>query len=61
MNQRKIEAAIARIRTTLPEGVLLVAAAKGRTVAEVETAMRAGVTVFGHNFVQEAEPIIAAR
>ena len=60
MNQRKIEEAIARIRATLPEGVLLVAAAKGRTVAEVETAMRAGVTVFGHNFVQEAEPMIAA-
>ena len=60
MNQRKIEAAIARIRETLPEGVLLVAAAKGRTVAEAETAMRAGVTVFGHNYVQEAEPMIAA-
>jgi pyridoxal phosphate enzyme (YggS family) len=60
MNQREIEAAIARVRETLPEGVLLVAAAKGRTVAEVETAIRAGVTVFGHNYVQEAEPMIAA-
>ncbi len=59
MNQRKIEEAIARIRETLPEGVLLVAAAKGRSVAEVETAIRAGVTVFGHNYVQEAEPMIA--
>ena len=37
----------------------MVAAAKGRTVAEAETAMRAGVTVFGHNYLQEAEPMIA--
>jgi len=60
MNQRKIEEAIARIRAALPEGVVLVAAAKGRTVSEVEAAMRAGITVFGHNYVQEAEPMIAA-
>ena len=60
MSQTSIEEGVACIRETLPEGVLLVAAAKGRTVAEAETAMRAGVTVFGHNYVQEAEPMIAA-
>jgi len=60
MNQRKIEEAVARIRETLPEDVLLVAAAKGRTVAEVEAVIRAGVTVIGHNYVQEAERMIEA-
>ena len=59
MNTRKIEKAVARIREALPEGVLLVAAAKGRTVAEVEAAIRAGVTAIGHNYVQEAERMIA--
>ena len=59
MSQTSIEEGVARIRETLPEGVLLVAAAKGRTVAEAETAIRAGAAVFGHNYVQEAESMIA--
>ena len=36
----------------------MVAAAKGRTIAEAEAAIRAGVTVIGHNYVQEAERMI---
>ncbi|MFH1006609.1 MAG: YggS family pyridoxal phosphate-dependent enzyme [Candidatus Latescibacterota bacterium] len=60
MNPGEIEASLSRIRATLPEEVLLVAAAKSRTVDEVEEALRVGVTTLGHNYVQEAEPMIAA-
>jgi pyridoxal phosphate enzyme (YggS family) len=45
---------------TIPRGVTVVAAAKGRTAAEVEAVVRAGVTHVGHNYVQEARPIIDA-
>ena len=51
----------ARVRTildTLPPGVMLVAAAKGRALEEVATALRAGVAYVGHNYVQEARRMI---
>lgn len=51
----------ARVRTildTLPAGVMLVAAAKGRTPEEVASALRAGVACVGHNYVQEARRMI---
>ena len=47
-----------RVRATLaalPEGVLLVAAAKTRTPEQAREALEAGVTALGHNYVQEAE------
>ena len=56
----EIAEAVKRIRETIPPGVTLVAAAKGRTVEEVEAALQAGVTHVGHNYVQEAQPIIQA-
>ena len=56
----EIADAVKRIRETIPPGVTLVAAAKGRTVEEVEAALQAGVTHVGHNYVQEAQPIIQA-
>ena len=37
---------------------MLLAAAKTRTLEEVEAAIQAGVTDFGYNYVQEALPII---
>lgn len=55
-----IAEAVKRILETIPPGVTLVAAAKGRTMEEVETALQAGVTHVGHNYVQEAQPIIQA-
>jgi pyridoxal phosphate enzyme (YggS family) len=55
-----IAANVKRILETLPPGVILVAAAKARTVREVEEALRAGVTYVGHNYVQEAERMIPA-
>ncbi len=44
-----------RIQSELPEGVQLVGAAKTRSVDEVHEAIRAGLTIIGHNYVQEAE------
>ncbi len=48
-----------RILDELGPNVKLVAAVKGRTAAEVEEAIQAGVTVIGHNYVQEAEAMRA--
>ena len=53
-----IEESVRRIQKTIPPGVLLLAAAKTRTLAEVESAIRAGVTHIGYNYMQEALPFI---
>jgi pyridoxal phosphate enzyme (YggS family) len=60
MNSGKhdIEESVSRIRGTIPPDVLLLAAAKTRTLAEVESVIRMGVTHIGYNYVQEALPII---
>ncbi|MEA2008632.1 MAG: YggS family pyridoxal phosphate-dependent enzyme [Chloroflexota bacterium] len=49
---------VKRILETIPPKVTLVAAAKTRTLEEVETAIQAGVTHIGYNYIQEALPII---
>jgi len=49
-----------RIRESLPEGVALVVAAKGRTADEVAEVIEAGARIIGHNYVQEAEAMRAA-
>jgi len=46
---------VKEVLTSLPEGVLLVGAAKTRTADEVRAAVEAGLTAIGHNYVQEAE------
>jgi len=51
---------VERILRTIPPGVLLLAAAKTRSLEEVEAVIRAGVTHIGYNYVQEAIPIIQA-
>jgi len=48
---------ITKILSSLPQGVQLVAAAKTRTLEEVEEAVAAGITVLGYNYLQEAEEI----
>jgi len=53
-----INEAVGRILETIPPDVLLVAAAKTRTLEEVQAAIEAGVTHIGYNYVQEALPII---
>jgi hypothetical protein len=52
--KQEITARIREVRDTLPPDVTLVAAVKNRTLFEVQAAIEAGVTRFGHNYVQEA-------
>jgi pyridoxal phosphate enzyme (YggS family) len=47
-----------QILDTIPSHVQLVAAAKNRTLQEVQAVIEAGVTNIGHNYVQQAIPII---
>ena len=52
------------LRKLLPPSVSLLAASKGRGMAEIEEALRAGVAIFGENYVQEAErkaPLLRGR
>jgi uncharacterized pyridoxal phosphate-containing UPF0001 family protein len=62
MDQQAVEiaASVKRILETVPPDVIVVAAAKGRTLAEVEAAIQAGITHVGHNYVQEARAMILA-
>lgn len=56
--EKKITESVHRIMESLPLEVTLVAAVKGRSVAEVRAAIEAGVTHLGHNYIQEAELMI---
>lgn len=60
MNSRQndIEESVRRFLKKIPPEVLLLAAAKTRTLEEVECVIQAGVTHIGYNYVQEALPII---
>jgi len=49
---------VQRILRELPPGVLLEAAAKGRSPEEVREAIAAGVRIIGENYVQEAERVL---
>lgn len=46
---------VRKILESLPQGVRLVAAVKTRTPEEVLEAIQGGITIIGHNYVQEAE------
>jgi pyridoxal phosphate enzyme (YggS family) len=58
MSEEEILQGVRQILDALPPWVILVAAAKGRTVEQVRAAICAGVTHVGHNYVQDAEPMI---
>lgn len=45
---------------TVPPDVVIVAAAKHRTIDEVEAVIRAGITHIGQNYVQQAKPMVQA-
>ncbi len=45
---------VKRLLRELPEGVTLLAAAKERSAEEISEAIRAGITIIGENYVQEA-------
>ena len=53
-----IEKTVKEILKTIPSHVTLLAAAKTRSLEEVEAVIQAGVTHIGYNYVQEALPII---
>jgi pyridoxal phosphate enzyme (YggS family) len=55
-----IAEAVEHLLKTIPPEIILVAAAKGRSIKEVEAAIQAGVAHVGHNYVQEAKPMIKA-
>ena len=48
------------ILNSLPSYVTVVAAAKGRTLTDVEAVIQAGITHIGHNYVQEAQMMVPA-
>ena len=48
---------ITNIQQSLPEHVLLVAAAKTRSAEEVRASIQAGIKIIGYNYIQEAERI----
>lgn len=55
MTEQCIADRVKGILASLPEGVLLVGAAKMRTAEEVKIAVEAGLIAVGHNYVQQAE------
>lgn len=55
-----MEKNVRRILSELPQGVILVAAAKTRTPDEVHRAVDAGIQIIGENYLQEAEHAFAA-
>ncbi len=56
----KIYDSVKRIMDTIPPNVILQAAAKTRSLEEVEAVIAAGVTHIGYNYIQESIPIITA-
>jgi len=57
MNENMISTSVKEIIKSLPNNILLVAAAKTRTPKEVKIAIKAGIKIIGYNYVQEAEQI----
>lgn len=49
---------VARLLRELPEGVTLLAAAKERSADEISKAIRAGITIIGENYLQDALRVI---
>ncbi len=59
-NTAYIADSVQKIKSQLPPDVILIAAAKTRSLEEVEAVIEAGVTHIGYNYLQEALPIIEA-
>jgi len=56
----RINQSVLQTLKTIPSGVVLLAAAKTRSLEEVKAAIQAGVTHIGFNYIQESLPIIQA-
>ena len=50
---------VKRLLSELPEGVTLIAAAKERTADEISEAIRAGITIIGENYLQDAQKVLS--
>jgi len=57
VGKHQIKDNVDRIKSSLPDNVILVAAAKTRMAEEVDEAIESGVRVVGYNYVQEAAVI----
>ncbi|MBE9474441.1 MAG: YggS family pyridoxal phosphate-dependent enzyme [Chloroflexi bacterium] len=55
-----VEQSVRHILDNVPTDVIVVAAAKGRTLTEVEAVIEAGITHIGHNYIQEAQLMVPA-
>lgn len=55
MSYHEIKNSVTEIKSSLPPGILLVAAAKNRLPEEVRAVVNAGIQIIGYNYVQEAE------
>jgi pyridoxal phosphate enzyme (YggS family) len=55
MERLTINKSVTQFLNSLPENVILVAAAKTRTYEEVKAAVDAGIKILGYNYLQEAE------
>jgi len=55
---QSIVESVENIRSKIPSHVILVAAAKTRSIMEVEAVIEAGVTHIGYNYLQEGLPIV---
>ncbi len=60
MDTATIQKNVREVLAELPAGVSLVAAGKTRTPEEQRAAIEAGVTIVGHNYVQEGEAAVEA-
>ena len=58
-NADQIKSKAEALLRSLPPHITLLAAAKTRTVEEVKAAFDGGIRCFGHNYVQEAQTMIA--
>ena len=58
MDTKTVSEAVTDILKDIPPQVAVVAAAKTRTVEEVASAIRAGIKIIGHNYVQEAHRML---
>ncbi|UCF10289.1 MAG: YggS family pyridoxal phosphate-dependent enzyme [Candidatus Bipolaricaulota bacterium] len=58
--ETQIRENVERVLETIPSGVLLVAAVKGRSLEEIRAVVSAGVTHLGCNYVQQAEDCAAS-
>jgi len=50
---------VKRLLSELPEGVTLLAAGKERTADEISEAIRAGITIIGENYLQDAQKVLS--